>query len=68
VRVSTVDGAPVFSRQGLKARAAKGGAAISVSIPAKKLARNDYILTLSGIGPANKVEEVEKYFFRVDKK
>jgi hypothetical protein len=65
VQVRTVDGSEVFSQQGLKAQAVKQQATLSIKIPAKKLPGNDYILTLSGVSPANAVEEVERYFFRV---
>ncbi len=60
-----IDGAQVFSQRSLKARSSKDGATVSIKIPAKKLVRNDYILTLSGVGDHGQMEEVERYFFRV---
>lgn len=65
VQVRTVEGTQVFSQRDLKARAGKDGATVSVKIPAKKLAKNDYLLTLSGADPSQQPVEVEKYFFRV---
>ncbi|MBI3650663.1 MAG: hypothetical protein HY231_06400 [Acidobacteria bacterium] len=67
-QVRAIGGAEVFRQQGLKARPTKTGATVTIRIPASKLARNDYLLTLSGVASSGAVEAVESYFFRVKNK
>ena len=66
LQIRTVGGRQVFSQRGLQARAGKDSATVSVKIPAKRLAKDDYILTLSGVDSSQEPVEVEKYFFRVE--
>lgn len=61
-----VDGGESWSAPLIKASTDKDGATISVLIPAAKLKRGDYILTLTGIDDAGTAEEIDRYFFRVD--
>jgi len=68
VELKTIEGASVWRKQGLKARTVKNGASISLTTPARKLTSGDYILMLSGIDSPAKVEEINRYFFRVEKK
>ncbi|MEO6724351.1 MAG: hypothetical protein ABIU20_09960 [Blastocatellia bacterium] len=60
-----VDGGGSWPASSVKASADKDGVTISVPIPAIKLKRGDYILTLTGIDAAGTVEEIDRYFFRV---
>ncbi|MDQ3012591.1 MAG: hypothetical protein M3X11_18005 [Acidobacteriota bacterium] len=63
-----VDGGESWPATSIKASTDKDGATISVLIPAAKLKRGDYILTLTGIDDAGTAEEIDRYFFRVDNK
>jgi hypothetical protein len=64
----TVEGTAAFTQQARKAQPIKNGAIVILSVPAQKLTRADYILTLSGVKPAGEIEELDKYFFRVEKR
>lgn len=66
--VRTVDGRQVFQQTGLKPRPLKTGVGVSLRLPATRLPRNDYILILYGVLASGETEEVERYFFRVEKK
>jgi hypothetical protein len=64
--VRTVEGREVWNQQGIKPhtdRAGKG--TVSVTVPATRLAPNDYLVTLSVAGPGGETEEVGRYYFRV---
>ncbi len=61
VKLREVDGGEIFSRQALKST----GSRISVKVPARRLTRGDYILTLSGVNPTGETAEINRYFFRV---
>lgn len=64
----TVEGGQVWSRSSIKARAQqRKGATVSVSIPASKIPAGDYILTLSAMNEASELEDINRYFFRVNK-
>jgi hypothetical protein len=60
VKVRTVEGGRVWEQQ-INAR----NSMITAQIPAGKLTVGDYILTLSAINPTGRLEEVNRYFFRV---
>ncbi len=66
--VRAVDGGESWQATSIKAAADKDGALVSVFIPAAKLKRGDYILTLTGIDAAGTAEEIDRYFFRVGNK
>jgi hypothetical protein len=62
----TVEGTTVWSRASVKARAqTSSSSTISVNIPASRLVTGDYILTLSAAGPANDLQEINRYFLRI---
>jgi hypothetical protein len=63
-----VDGGGSWPAASVKASTDKGGVTVSVLIPAAKLARGDYILTLAGIDAGGTAEEIDRYFFRVSNK
>jgi hypothetical protein len=47
--------------------AAKSGARLALTLPARMLANGDYLLTLRGVGEGGEVEDVSKTLFRVRK-
>lgn len=66
INVQTVEGRPVWNQHIAKPRTdGAGGAVVTANIPAGKLVRGDYILTLSSVTPAGETEEINRYFFRV---
>jgi len=66
VGVHTIEGRRVWEQQITKPRTdGAGGAVVTADIPAGKLVRGDYILTLSVVTPAGEPEEINRYFFRV---
>jgi hypothetical protein len=65
--LQTVEGRPLWSRAGLKARTVADGRAVSVSVPATMFREDDYILMLKGV-TSGEEESVAEYFFRVVKK
>lgn len=68
VDLRTVDGVSVWGTSSVKVRSsAKDRSMVSVSIPARRLDTNEYILTLSATTGANQTEEINRYFFRVSK-
>jgi predicted ribosome quality control (RQC) complex YloA/Tae2 family protein len=68
VDLRTVDGGNVWSTSSVKVRSsAKDRSTVSVSVPARRLDTNEYILILSATNYANQSEEISRYFFRVSK-
>ncbi|MEP7337363.1 MAG: hypothetical protein ABI977_06425 [Acidobacteriota bacterium] len=63
--VRAVDGGESWQATSVKATAAKDATTVSVLIPAAKLKRGDYILTLTGIDATGTAEEIDRYFFRI---
>ena len=63
-----VAGAEIFSYRGVKPGRAKTGASFVFTVPARKLASGDYVLTLRGVNPDSEVDELSKSLFRVDKR
>ncbi|MBP6821621.1 MAG: hypothetical protein KA368_08760 [Acidobacteria bacterium] len=55
-----VDGGPSWTPS-----VTKTGSTISVKIPAQKLRKGDYILTLTGVNATGSTEEINRYSFRV---
>jgi len=61
----TMDGRKVFAKKGLRPRATGKGDVVFVSIPARKLANGDNIISLSGISDAGEVEALGKAIIKV---
>lgn len=57
------DGKRVFRSRGLKAR----NSVINLYVPARSLARGDYLIKLSGLNPQNEMESVADYALRVNR-
>jgi hypothetical protein len=64
VAISPVGGAPVFSSSS-KARRTHSGAVLGVNVPANRLQRFDYLITLTGRTSTGTTEPVDEYSFRV---
>ena len=64
VSLQTVAGADVFSQGNVKPRGMK----FVFTVPVNSLESGDYILTLRGVGPDGKVDDLSKSLFRVEKK
>jgi phage gp36-like protein len=63
-RLQTVEGREIFSQSG-GSGSGKDRAFATVTVPAGKLAKGDYVLILSGRTAAGAVEEIDQYFFQV---
>lgn len=68
VSLQAVGGAEIFSREGLKPRTTKSGATLTFTVPARKFATGDYILTLRGVSQDGELEDLSKSIFRVEKR
>ena len=66
--IQNASGATVWRQSGLKATARGESKSVVVNLPAKVLANDDYLLTLSGVTSATNVEEISDYHFRIVKK
>ena len=64
VEIVDSDGTRVFQKNKLKAKHSK----INLFVPAKKLARGDYLVRVSALNPQNENESVADYTFRVSRK
>ncbi len=65
VSVRTVEGRQVWEQQ-IRPRAGQAKTfIIAAQVPAGRLTRGDYILTLSAVDSTGQPEEVNRYFFRV---
>jgi len=65
VMLLTVDGREVFAGKGIRPRAAVKGDVVFVSIPARKFANGDNVISLSGISDAGEVEPLGKAIVKV---
>jgi len=65
VMLLTVDGREVFVRKDLRPRATGNGEVVFVSIPARKFANGDNVISLSGISAAGEVEALGKAIVKV---
>jgi hypothetical protein len=63
--VRAVDGGESWQAASVKAATAKDETLVSVLIPAAKLKRGDYILTLTGVDATGTAEEIDRYFLAV---
>lgn len=68
VRITTVEGNPVWQGGPLYARKSKSGSAIIFNLSAKLLADNDYVIELSGVSEAGPIESFADYFVSVARK
>jgi hypothetical protein len=66
--LQTIAGLEVFSQRGIKPARAKTGASFVFTVPTRKFAGGDYVLTLKGINPDGEVDDLSKSLFRVEKK
>lgn len=65
VDLRTVAGHPVWTRDGLRARTARGGRSIRLTLPATALTPGQYELRLKGKTATDVVEDVGFYYFEV---
>ncbi len=65
--VQTVEGRRVWSERGLKARARGEDRWVIMSVPARAVRDQDYILTLRGVAPTGELKVVSEYAFRIVK-
>jgi hypothetical protein len=65
VMLLTVDGREVFAGKGLRPRATGKGDVVFVSIPTRKFANGDNVISLSGISAAGEVETLGKAIVKV---
>jgi len=63
-RLQTVEGREIFS-QSSGVGSAKDRAYATMTVPAGKLVKGDYVLILSGRSAAGAIEEIDRYFFQV---
>lgn len=64
----TAAGVEIFRQTNVNPRRTTAGSNFAFTVPAGKLARGDYVLTLSGVSPNGEVEDLTKSLFRVEKK
>jgi hypothetical protein len=66
--IQNASGTTVWRQSKMPATAKGESKSVMVNLPAKVLANDDYLLTLSGITAATNVEEISDYHFRIVKK
>lgn len=64
----TVGGAEIFSQTGVKPARSLAGASFTFTLPARRLASGDYVLTLRGVSPSGEIDDLSKSLFRVEKR
>lgn len=67
VSLRPVDGGATLESARVSVAPRRDGAIVSIKIPAAKLTRGDYILTLTGVNASGATEQINRYFFRVSK-
>jgi hypothetical protein len=65
VMLLTADGREVFARNGLRPQTTRNGNIVIVSIPARKFANGDNVISLRGISGAGEVETLGKTIIKV---
>jgi hypothetical protein len=65
VMLLRVDGKEVFSRKGVRPRSTNATEFLMVSVPARKFATGDNILSVGGIGSTGEVETISKTIIKV---
>jgi anti-sigma-K factor RskA len=68
VRITTVEGRMVWQSGSNRARATNAGSALVITIPAKSLPADDYIVEVSGINSGRPPESIASYFFSITRK
>jgi hypothetical protein len=68
VVVRTADGREIWRQDGLKATPSPSGPGLVTSVPAGRLADDDYTVRVAGITAAGDVNEVSGYTFRAQRK
>jgi hypothetical protein len=63
--IRTAEGGQVWGRDGLRGSAVGSIQVVIVDVPASILTRGDYELSLSGLTPAGRTEEVGTYYFGI---
>jgi hypothetical protein len=61
----TADGKEVFAIKGISPQATRGGYVLIVSIPARKFANGDNVISLGGVSSAGEVETLGKAIIKV---
>jgi hypothetical protein len=64
IRLQTAEGREILLRNTNKVSFLKDRAFAALTIPAKTLAKGEYVLILSGRTPDGRSEEIDRYFFR----
>jgi hypothetical protein len=67
VALRTLDGKQVLTRRGLKARSSASRKSVTLMLDPSVFRRQDYIVTLSGLTAAGKLEAIGDYYFRVER-
>lgn len=67
ISLRPVDGGATWELSRVNVASRRDGATVSVNLPAARLIRGDYILTLTGVDSSGATEQVNRYFFRVSK-
>jgi len=66
--LQTAAGAEVLSQRNVRPRSRRTGASFVFTVPAHRLESGDFILTLRGVGPDGKIDDLSKSLFRVEKR
>lgn len=66
--LQTIEGAEIFSQTRIRPRRGSAGPIFVFTVPARKLASGDYVLTLRGEGPNGEIDALGKSIFRVEKR
>ncbi len=62
------EGDEIVTRYKLKARPMRGSTVVVMNVTSEDVPQGDYYVQLSGITDSGKIEELDKYFFRIIKK
>jgi hypothetical protein len=65
--VTTLEGAAVWQKKGLKANLDNGRKGVILQFPSALLTKQDYIVTLKGKTLNGQTETVGEYYFRVER-
>jgi hypothetical protein len=68
VRLLTTDGREVFARNGLRPQATGKGKVLAVSVPTRKFASGDNIISLGGISASGEVDTLGKVIIKVSRR
>jgi hypothetical protein len=68
ISLRQIGGPEIFTQTNLRPRRTKAGSRFVFTVQAKRLTSGDYALTLSGITPQGEADDLNKSFFRVEKR